>query len=517
MNRFQQEWQSGNSITEFPFLNSPGGTDLPGDFIIDLRLFLTGTNTVEAFLSSLSYDQSLDEYSLVFSKSVDEQQALSGSIKRLNENGSSRVGQKQFISLSEKVCLFTPGKSWDAPEWGGGSSWSITFSSTSSKILSDNVNPGPSTIRRIGIEGLIADESLWPRGVTQQIVGGYNIGFSKGGGALNSPPDIYDVDCIGGAGAGYAAQELPVIDYVATFQGSGPDQNGNINIEGFDCLRVFQPKTDSGPIADTIQITSDCLPCCGCSDYLNASRAVARRSAKVKDLCDRLGALIESSSVAYNIGVEAINRRRKPLVIVRNVRALGSSLSFSVQNLTDLNLFAYVAFRVISSEYALGASSSLQSNIVALGSSPFVGSIYDEIITHKATLMDLPYDISENPLAGFPENNFEDTATHFLFCVGERKNSDGFFPISPGALVEGKIYFADRALEMSTSTGSDGSVASALPELSFCSVAVYGASKSFSCSADKHQVKVIIDEEDPDEFDDCDRPFANDFKTVVVV
>jgi hypothetical protein len=517
VNTFQQEWQTGNSTTGFPFLDRSAESSLPKDFIVDLRLFLTGTQVVQAYLSGLSYDDSLDNYVLQFSELVGHSVVLSGTVSRLS-GSDTRVGSKSSISSGPKVCLFTPGASWDNPTWGGVGSWSLSFLPTETELSSEVVNPGPSTFRRIFIDGQVPSEEEWPRGGTQKIVAGYNINFGNSKGrTVNSASGVVDIEAFGGAGEGYPPEVKVEVNYLTSIGGVKPSKNGNVTIDGFDCLRVSQPKSDIGPIPHTLQIVSDCLPCCGCSDYLNTSRAIGRRSAKLKDLCDTLQAILSSSALAYNIGVEEINKRRKPLVIVRNVRALGSSIAFSVQNMTDIPVFAYVAFRVSRTEYALGPAESDMSNIVAIGSSPFVGTLSDAIIAHKETLMDLPFDISERPLAGIPSTNFEDEDAYFLFCVGEKKNSVEFYPISPGTLVECRIVFPERAAAMALATGTSGSVAAALPEVSFSSIAVYGASKSFPCSADKHEVKVVENDDTPDEFEDCDRPFANDFKTVLVV
>lgn len=513
MSKFQQEWQTGNSLIGFPFSGENSDQFVPDDFIVDLRLFLTGTKIVKAFLSEIIYNHVDDTYSLSFSRTDTGVVVLQGTMSRVG-NANSRAGSKQVISSAEKVCLFTPGLSWDTPSWGGADSWTKTFTSAEVPVSQDMVNPGPVTFRRIFIDGQVPDESLWPRGGIQKIIGGYNIGIGlKTGRLIGSAPDVFDISAIGGSGAGYPPQAERTIDYVATFNGQGPNQRGNFTIDALDCLRAFQPQTETDLIPSTVQLNSDCLPCCSCVEYRNSSRAIGRRSAKIKDLCDLLQQKLTESSTAYNIGVAAINRNRKPLAVVRNVRALGSSITFSVQSMSAIPIFVYVAMRIESSGYSLGSPSVSATNVMVIAGGP---DIHSAVTTHRPSLPAMPYDVSENPLAGIPESNFSSAPCNLLVCVGERRTSVGTFPISAGGLVEVKVEFPTIAAAIVGATTPAGSVAAALPRLSFESLAVFGSSRSFACSADSYRVQVANNDVAVDEFEACELPFANDFTTILV-
>lgn len=513
MSKFQQEWQTGNSLIGFPFSSEESGQVLPDDFIVDLRLFLTGTKIIEAFLKSIAYDHVADTYTVIFAKKQGGATVLEGTLARLDASGGSKVGFKQAISNNEKVCLFVPGNSWHNPEWGGNDSWTQTYASDEAEVSSDVVNPGPATFRRIFVEGHVPDEFLWPMGGAQTIIGGYNINLGTGGGrSIISIPGAIDLSAIGGAGYGYPPGEPRTIDYVATFNGEGPDQRGNIQFDTVDCLRVFQPMTESElPVPNTIQVVSDCMPCCTCEEYRNTSRAVGRRSAKVKDLCDRLQQLITGSSIAYNIGVDAINKNRKPLAVIRSIRAGGSTIDFAVQNVAGIPIFAYVAIRIESSDYLLGSMSASQSNVIVVPGGG--GDVHAAVISHRSDLPSMPYDVSENALAGIPVTNFS-SAPAFLLCVGEKRSGAGFFPISSGGLISVRLSFPSIAAAIVGATTPAGSVAAAHPLISFSSLAVYGASKAFACAADFYRIKIIDNDLPPDEFEECDLPFANDFRTI---
>jgi len=67
---------------------------------------------------------------------------------------------------------------------------------------------------------------------------------------------------------------------------------------------------------------------------------------------------------------------------------------------------------------------------------------------------------------------------------------------------------------MAGATTPAGSVAAAHPIISFSSLAVYGASKSFACSADFYRAKVIENNLPQDGFDECGLPFGNDYRVI---
>lgn len=516
----QTEWLSGNRNIAFPFRSSTlsAGSPVPTDLLLDFRLFLTGTKEIEVFLSSLQYIAATDTYTLIFSGSETNETLLSGNLTRLRPDGGSRVMNKQSVSSGPRVALFTPGERWDDPSWNGAGDWTKTWLPAESVLETSLVNPGAQTFRRIFIDGLtIPDESAWPYGGQQSLVAGYNAKMEVGAarlGVRGQQPAV--VLRIGpGLGLGYPPSEnAGPVTHVATLHGAGPDKAGNINIRPEDCLRIFQPKTDEGVLRHRLQFGSDCNPCCPCGEYLNASRAVGRRSAKIKDLCNDLSAQLKHCETIYNDTVAEVNARRHPLAVVRSVRATGSHVKFTVQNMTDLPIFAYVAFDVLSPN--LGPASVTQANVVQVSQG---ASIYDTISAHKAGLQALPFHESENPLAAFPTAKFSADPALTLLCVGQKTAVNNFAPISPGTMVEVVLNFAvvEAAVAGAVSPGDvrAASAAGRLPSFKFRTVAVYGLSHCYACSSETHGAKIVPADEPDDAFDTrCDTQFANDYKTV---
>lgn len=525
----QQEWLSGNQETQFPFRDACLGAaeTVPTDFLLDLRLFLTGTTETEVFLQSVTYNATFDTYALTFCAIADSAVLINGGVKRLEDSGGSRVGKKQFIGEGTRVALFTPGPRWEDPTWGGAGTWTKTWSADESAVETSLVNPGPQTFRRIFIDGeTIPPENEWPYGGQQSLVAGYNIEFGFGRGRvpvlnLGGLADMVDLTCGPGLGEGFPPLGDPgSIDYVATFNGRGPDSKGNINIDPQDCLRVFQPKTEEGVIPHRLQLASDCAPCCPCQEYRHVSRAVGRRSAKFKDLCDELAATIKNSETVYNDAVQMINHRRKPLAVIRNVRALASHIIFSVQNMTDIPLFAYVAFTVTQSPKPLGAIATTQSNIASV-TQPGGTIIYDVIEADKVNLPPLPFHESENAGNGFPTAAFSNEVADILLRVGSKTMAQPFAPIPPGGAVEVNLYFPAIQEELEELSDADAiklaSIAGSLPSLKFRTATVYGASQAYGCAGETYACKVIPSDEDPDFFyKRCDTPFETDFRTVPI-
>lgn len=513
--RFQQEWLSQNGADSFPF---SVGCTLPADLILDLRLFVFGSELVEVRLSSISYDSSSDSYGLLFSFVEDSSEALSGSISRTNPDGSPRTRQKQALSSDSATCLFTPGDSWHDPLWAGAGDWSVSLPNDEARILTDLVNPGPSTFKGIFIDGDVPVESSWGGGAVHKIFAGHNIKFGQiPGRSLSGDPDIIDINAVGGGGEGYPEREPEVIDYVAFIGGASPDSKGNVNVQGVDCLRVFRPVDEGGEIVPAIiQINSDCLPCCSCSSYRNFSRSIGRRSAKLKDLCNRLDEILQGSANAYNDAIDIINRNRKPLVVARNVRVLGSKITFSTQNLSSIPVFAYVQVHVVQSEYPLGEMASSEVNTVVVETASFGGNHHDAVAANKLLLPPLPFSPAERILAEIPETGFSQTGAAILLSIGSLSSDGDMAPLSPGEIVEHTILLPDRAAEMLVSGTAGGSAAAAFPELVFQTIAVYGASRCYACSADVHHVKVVERAVVEDELESCELNLADHFEALPV-
>lgn len=510
-----QQWQTGNSSIAFPFRN--GGT-LPSSFIVDLRLFLSGTDVIDAFLSSVQYDATADSYTLSFAAISDNAVLLSGTVSRLPASGGSRQGQKQVIASGPRVCLFTPGAAWDDPSWGGGSDWTVAVPVHDGALLTDLVNPGPSTFKGIFIDGNVPDESLWGNGATQTLKAGWSISFGEKGRrapALND--DVVDINAIGGEGEGYAPAPSRIIDYLTNIHGATPDARGNLQIQGADCLRVFQPRLGTALIPATVQINSDCGPCCSCSSYQNFSRAIGRRSAKFKDLCNEVNRLLSNSTKAYNDAVGIINQNRRPMAVVRNVRALGSRLQFSVQNMSSVKIFAYIQLRIPVKGYDVGSPEPLEASMVQVDTAPYAGDPAAAVDAHRSTLEALPFNVAERPTATLPTANFDPTPTpSVLVCAGQLSSSGTMIPIEPGAVVQQTLFFPHCADAMAISGGTIGSLAAAYPEFLFQTIAVYGSSHCFACSAESYRAKVVAQEDVIDELESCELPVANYFNTVHV-
>lgn len=503
---------------------------MPTDLLVDLRLFLTGSTEVDVYLKNLSYDATADVYTLTFSDTATSTTLLTGQLSRLFPSGQTRVFKKATIAAGIKVALFTPGKLWDTPDWNGGGDWSKDWTPTESAIETSLVNPGPKTFRRIFIDGLpIPDEVDWPYGGTQRLTAGYNLQFGGDEGRIPSfsfaNPElngVVDLVCAPGLGLGFPPlPDVGAIDYLATFNSQGPDNRGNINITPQDCLRLVRPRLEDGtPIPHRLQFASDCAPCCPCSEYLHVSRSIGRRSAKLKDLCNDLNDTKVGNATVYNDAVAEINAKRHPLVVVRNVRALGSHIIFTVQNMTDIPLFAYVAFNVVEAPHDFGSIALTQDNVVSVNQSG-VGTIYEAVENDRFNLPRLPFQESENPSATFPTLNFTSEFGQILLCVGEYTQSNHFSAISPGGMVEVNLFFPTVEDDLEGLTDPDDvkshSIAGMAPVLKFRSATVYGASLSYGCATDLYQCKIVEIPTEPDPFvDRCDTPFANHFRAVPV-
>jgi len=526
MGQFQTEWLSANEEVSFPFRDSTraGTVPVPSGLLTDLRLFLTGTTETEVYLSQLQYDGGTDVYTLTFCSITDDTTLLTGTLSRLTPDGYTRVFRKQSLASGLRVALLTPGPLWDTPSWNGGGSWTQSWGVLESAIETSLVNPGPQNFRRIFIDGLaVPAESEWPYGGAQKLIGGYNAEFGTGRSiprsiASGGPPfEFMELSSGRGMGAGYPPRSSTDINYVATIQGTGPDKQGNLSWRTKDCLRMFQPVTQDAILDHRLQFGSDCSPCCPCGEYLKASRAIGRRSAKIKDLCDDLSMERVNSATIYNDAVGEINRRRQPLAVVRGVRASGSHVKFTVQNMTGLPIFAYVAFDTEASLIPLGGAVATNDYVQTVPQSGV--SISTIIGTHRTSLPALPFNEAENPAATFPSAGFTDEISSLLICVGQKTALVPFSPIDPGSLVEVSLNFPTiEVLLAGFSNPLDvkaSSVAGSLPTFKFRTVAVYGTSHCYACTSETYRCRVVAAAPPPDAFEDrCDAQFENDFTTV---
>lgn len=523
---FEQGWLSGHEAAAFPFREKPdiASDPIPSGFLVDLRLFLSGYKEVDAYLKTVSYDEPSDSYTLEFAFLSNATTILQGTLTRLNIDGSSRVFQKQHIAEDTRVGLFSPGSKWDEPSWGGAGSWTKNFQTTDSLVETTQVLPGPQTLRRIFIDGeAIPPRHEWPTNVNSTLVAGYNLEFGQGDSRvpvnplLNQGDDSFiELNCGAGIGAGFPpAESTTPLGYVARFNGKAVSNNGNVTIAMADCLRIFQPKDETETIIPhTLQMASDCAPCCPCGEYRKVVRAEDRRSAKIKDECDKIAQILIECAGTYNDAVDTINKKRPPIVVVRNVRVLGSQAVFTVANITNTPVYAYLAFNVVSSASPLGAPvlAGGQSHLTPVSQ---VGhpQVYPAINVHRTTVLPpLAFDPAENPLAGFPTEKFSDELGQLLFAVGKRSAENAFGPIPSGTTVEVAINFPDVAAQIAALAPIDTpakqqqainiSLAGRLPRFKFRSVGVYGASHSYPCAGETYEVLVEEYQRDRDITDD---------------
>jgi hypothetical protein len=87
------------------------------------------------------------------------------------------------------------------------------------------------------------------------------------------------IDAVPGAGLGRqpGCESTEVV--LRRINQSQPDDSGNLVIEMDDCLRLQIPLTVTGDTAtyaaeSTLQIHSECTPCCACEDYVNTYRGL---------------------------------------------------------------------------------------------------------------------------------------------------------------------------------------------------------------------------------------------------
>ena len=279
-----QEWTAENSQRSYPFKQPLAGSTLglPLDFLVDLRIFIAGNQALDVILSSVSYSSSTDTYLLAFATQKDPTvTVLSGTVTR-RLGPISRIWKQSSIGSGSSFCLFTPGPSWDTPSFHSSGDWII---SVSAKLEDGTVLPGPETLQEIRIMG---KDRPMGGGKFIQLYAGYNCQISQTQKLQKDQPGInFLLEAGEGLGAGQVPSNgLPL--EIRTINGVSPDDNGNINLVPQDCLHSAVPLLSGLPVPNTLQLTSTCQPCCGCENYRNMSRAIARRSAKIKDLMNTL-------------------------------------------------------------------------------------------------------------------------------------------------------------------------------------------------------------------------------------
>jgi len=170
----------------------------------------------------------------------------------------------------------------------------------------------PGRVEKIIIENDIPEEVTG--GVS--LIAGYNIQFTVDPADITPVEGTTDIRISARAGAGFGKRpcEPPdPIDYIATINGIGPDEDGNLTIDPTLCHRLGLL-----PAANKITIINDCAPCCSCQDYANAVEALEDFFDDLKVVKDQL----DETIVDYNDQVTLYNTvifpKYKALIVTGN-------------------------------------------------------------------------------------------------------------------------------------------------------------------------------------------------------
>jgi hypothetical protein len=306
----------------------------------------------------------------------------------------------------------------------------------------------------------IAPVASWGIERVITLKGGYNVAWVDDGDTTSLSFDI-------GAGLGEGpAPDDSALDYVATLNLVSPDTQGNFNIEGLECIRCIAPQSGGSIIPATVQLLNDCTACCSCKSYRCTSAAISRRSAKIRDIQNLLGPLLDQCSVTYNEGVYKIFCKYRPIIsckgaYLKAAPGKGSILKVPVQNLSDVPAYAFVSIStdifpplpgpplIVSLPYA----EDLEVPPPDLtGSPPFYGG--DPILYIKARKNSLPglaptrYDPHQpDPADWFPQFVFSPEYGN-TFLVGATDGSP-MDPIPPGG--HSILYFSCQDLFLTQS------------------------------------------------------------------
>ena len=428
-----QGWISENEARAFPFSadNDPGNHP-PEDLLVDLRLFLSANDEVEIYISTLSYDSTADAYTLVFSSVESGVTLLTFTINRL-DSGQSRVGKKITAGSGSTIAFFTPGPQWDDPTWVSSGSWTKNWSSIQSAVEPCTLWPGPSTFRRVLIDGTPSpDSDALSFGATQTLIGGYNFGISVAAPRLGSGTDGDTLELTAGPGLGAGFAPVTPDSYIATINGVSPDSKGNINIAAKDCLQIAQPVAGEALIDNTLQLSSNCSPCCSCESYLKVSRAIGRRSAKLKDINLELIQVLTDSVTTYNKAAAAMNAVALPVVTARPSDASSSSVMFVVVNGSRIPAFAYVAVKVVFGSLTPVSSFTIATS-PGCSAVPLTGTSFSATVDAVRTaLPDQPATSLDQGLNAFPSNIPNDQT--FIVRVDSASTTTAPLPMAPGEM-----------------------------------------------------------------------------------
>lgn len=514
-----QEWQQSNAQRAFPFTEQSRSVDaasaLPYDFIVDLKVFPYSAEDNGMYLYSVSYDTSTSSYSLVFRYSHSEQVAISGTVTR-TDGAQSRVGTKVLLENapndSTAYCLLTPGPKWEygAPSglWimtdpgsvHSGTQYTKTFPQEATTVDPNVILPGSHSMRRIFIDEPLGIPSVseWGYGVTQSLKEGSSISFSVD----QDDPDTIVVSAIGGAGSGYHSSansgELLYINKV-----SGKGDSGAFSMGTHDCLnKIERPNTiypngdlkDSISLPHTIQLLSDCTPCCGCSKYRAVSAAITRRSTRLKQLCDTLSGMIVANAALYNQAVDRINASRKPIARVRNVRVRENNFSFSVQNVCSVPLYAHVAITMTG-----GTGVTWDNFSIATEDRYMIHDSLAELPPMALTPQDYNYTNPETPNGNYSKFISGSDYASRAKTIPPGGYSDIIFNYNLASLGLGAAVFDLRETHL---------------RLKFETNGIYGSMWTYGCKKDIYEVEVV--QSGTTVRKACDGGFVNDINYRVV-
>lgn len=445
-----QEWQQENSIRAYPFsesiLNFDEESGLPRDFIVDLKFFPDRYTQSNVYLFKVEYNENTNQYTLEFRYYGDfEQTAIIGTVYRSGENNESIVGRPLAISGAPNnpysVCVFTPGKLWDpiltegnqieyfwikeVGELEEGVYTKIFFDPRASSLDDSVINPGPKTIRRVFIDQSsqpLPPLSEWGKEVEQKLVAGYNIEFTQ-----NPETGAILLNARGGKGEGYPDRDKDLV--LRRINNVGANSHYDVKLQPKGCLsKVERPSLgvqvglegeQTGNIENTLQLFSDCLPCCGCDAYRAVSEAISRRSKLLKGICDELTAMLAANAQLYNSAVEKINERRDPIVQIRNFRVYPKYFKISVQNVCSVPVYAHIGLNIIA-----GTASSQSFRIPN-------SSQYSELNLIANNFSNLPPLLATDKdyLNGNPEIP---SGQYTYFVLGSESTTSTKQPIPPG-------------------------------------------------------------------------------------
>jgi hypothetical protein len=459
-----QEWQQENSIRAFPFSEKTiSANGIPKDFIVDLKFFPDYYSNNSIYLSSVIYSSQNDSYVLEFKYSQTEEIAIiSGSISRrrsIQKNGITtsvnRKGDQITLKYSNPVfsqitgyatkyavCMFTIGSSWDNALQN-----LSNLDKESSLLDSSVINPGSKGFRRVFIQKLpdyitssnpnfyvapsIPEENEWGREIIQKIKAGPNVVFSK---------DLVDPNLIivSATPVATTSNDSTLNTDIKFINNVGPDDTGRFRLNTVGCLtKIERPETrfsDDSPdeqqdikLLNSVQLLSDCLPCCGCEKYRAYTAAIERRSRKLKEVCDLLVQMVTSNTELYNDAVNKINKERRPICRVRNLRVFEDQFRISVQNTCSVPI--YVDFRLS----VVGGFGIEPQSFSILEFDPSLESDKPPLI--YSSIEELPA-LTTTPKDYY--NNSPDLPSGFFggFVIGSNSEYGDIKPIMPGSYTD---------------------------------------------------------------------------------